>query len=195
MLFSTCLATQTALLPFFLATAMVTAGNVSAARHLLTVVWMGRSETDTAVGKHLLGAVLHRCHIPQVDRSALVEGDEQVLDLLNILDKGACFDPNHLIGFFIFAALHLGIGHLNCPGNFHGGKTVCSQAFRIQIDVGHSFSATVHTDSGTVGNVLQFSDDLLGYTVQMVVVHLLTVEGHIDDGNVVDFNGLDNPSG
>ena len=111
------------------------------------------------------------------------------------LDKGTCFDPNHLIGFFIFAALHLGVGHLNSPGNFHGGKTVCRQAFRIQIHIGHTFSATVHTDSGTVGNVLQFTDDLFGNTVQVVVVHLIAVEGHIDDGNIVDFNGLDNPAG
>ena len=81
----------------------------SAARHLATVIWMGRSETYSAVGKNLLGAVLHLGDIPQIDGPALVKGDEQVPDLMDILDKGARFDPNHLIGFFIFTALHLGI--------------------------------------------------------------------------------------
>ena len=54
------------------------------ARHLPAVFCVGRSETDTAVGKNLLGTILHLRNIPQVDRSALVKGNEQILDLPDI---------------------------------------------------------------------------------------------------------------
>ncbi len=155
----------------------------------------GGAGGEAGIGVQLVGAVHDLGDVAQIDGSVLVHADHQAADFVGVVEEGAGLDGDFAVGLGEGSARGLGVGHLEGAGNLHGGEAVGGEAFGVEINVDHALLAAVDGDFGAVGDALELVGDDLGDAVELVGAVLAAVESDVDDGDIVDFDGFDDPAG
>ncbi len=155
----------------------------------------GRAETQPGVAARLGHAVFHPRHLPQVDRTSLVDADHQIGDLGGGLEEGTAAHQQFFVELLKTAGRQFQIGPGQGAPDFEQIETAPGQGQGI--DLHPQLPGTAADDGRRRGlfHRLQAIDHLLGDPAQLVIGRAWRIEGEVDDRHVVHLHRLDHPAG
>ena len=120
--------------------------------------------------------------------------DDEVLDRLGRAQELARLKPNRLVRLHQFAAQERGVRPLQGPLNVAQGHVMPGHSPGRKVDRDLPGPAPDHVRPSGVLHRLQANLQLLRHPPQLVVAVGRTEQGQVDDGHVVDLDGLDDPA-
>ncbi len=140
-----------------------------------------------------LGGTIHdlRSHVAQVNRLALRNSDDHLLQVFRAAEEASGFDLKLLVVLGKASGCAARVGLLQLRGNRSGGHAISRQPLRVQH---HSHLPRQPADDlglRDIVNLLELVVELAGNLAKLVAAVMLAPQGERHDGHIVDGADLD----